>query len=110
MSLDKRENEPSMVVEEPWGGYDKALRLLPRDADPGYPLEEIRLVVGKNGFPQKLFFREVTGDTVVFSFGKLSRNPEGIDELVALRLPEGMEVIDVSPTRESTGLPIDIDR
>lgn len=98
------------VVQESWAGYEKALRLEPRDAEPGYPLEEIRLIVGEDGFPRKLFFREVTGDTVIFTFTRVRRNPDDIEDLVKLVLPEGIEVIDVSPPSHSGGLPIDKDR
>lgn len=98
------------VVQEPWAGYEKALLLTPRDVEPGYPLQEIRLIVGKDGFPYKLFFREITGDTVIFTFTRVRKNPENIDELVKLELPEGIEVIEVLPPSHSGGLPIDRDR
>jgi outer membrane lipoprotein-sorting protein len=95
------------VLEEPWGSHPSALRLIPRDMEPGYPIEEIRLGVGKAGFPQRLFFREVSGDTVVFNFVRVIRSPENIDELTRLQLPEGIEIIDGSPPSRSGGLPID---
>jgi outer membrane lipoprotein carrier protein len=95
------------VVEEPWGSYPAALRLMPKEADPGYPLEEIRLVVGKGGYPERLFFREVTGDVVVFNFTRIQRNPSDIDDLIRLRLPPGIDIIDGSPPSRAGGLPID---
>ncbi len=95
------------VTQEAWGSYDKALHLVPRSADPGYPIEDIRLVLGKDGLPQKLFFREVTGDTVVFQFTKITRNPPGIAALTALHIPPGMEVIDASSTGSHGGMQID---
>jgi len=95
------------VEEEAWAGYEKALLLTPRDAEPGYPLEEIRLIVGEHGFPYKLFFREVTGDTVIFTFTRVQKNPQDIDDLVKLELPQGIEVIELSPPSHSGGLPID---
>ena len=98
------------VLEEPWGSYPSALRLIPRDMEPGYPIEEIRLVVGKAGFPQRLFFREVSGDTVVFNFVSVRRSPKNIDELTRLQLPEGIEIIDGSPPSRTGGLPIDGDQ
>ena len=97
------------VVEEEWGSYPRALLLTPREAEPGYPLEEIRVVVGKAGFPERLFIREVTGDTVVFRFVKVQRNPSDLDRLVELRLPPGIEVIEVSPPQTGSGLPINPD-
>jgi outer membrane lipoprotein-sorting protein len=97
------------VTEEAWGSYPKALRLTPRDPDPGYPLEEIRVVVGANGYPERLFLREVTGDTVVFRFVKIRRDPPDIARLVRLALPPGIEVIAPAPAGSDTGLPIDPD-
>jgi outer membrane lipoprotein-sorting protein len=95
------------IVQEPWGTYSAALRLIPKAVEPGYPIEEIRLVVGKTGFPRRLFYRESTGDTVVFEFTEVDPNPPDIDALVALRIPKGMEVIEATPTRENEDLPID---
>ena len=95
------------IVEEPWGSYPVALRLMPKEADPGYPLEEIRLVVGRNGYPERLFFREVTGDVVVFNFTRIQRDPSDIDDLIRLRLPPGIDIIDGSPPSRAGGLPID---
>ena len=97
------------IVQEPWGSYASALSLVPKAVEPGYPLEEIRLVVGKDGFPERLFVREVTGDTVVFRFSGMKPNPADIEALVELKLPEGIEVIDASPPDQSSGLPIDPD-
>jgi outer membrane lipoprotein carrier protein len=95
------------VKQEAWGSYPAALRLFPKHPEPGYPLEEIRLVVGKNGFPERLFFREATGDNVVFQFSGLEKNPPDLDKDLVLHLPRGIEIIDASPPRTSTGLPID---
>jgi outer membrane lipoprotein-sorting protein len=95
------------VTQEAWGSYPAALRLFPKHPEPGYPLEEIRLVVGKNGFPERLFFREATGDNVVFQFKDLEKNPRDLDKDLALRLPKGIEIIDASPPKTQTGLPID---
>mgnify|MGYP002624073762 CR=1 FL=1 len=92
------------IRQEAWGSYERALRLLPRNPEPGYPLEELRLVVGKNGLPEKLFYREVTGDTVVLSFLKYEKNPKDIEALTALRLPAGIQVIDASPPDLYDGL------
>ncbi len=47
---------------------------------------------------------------MIFTFTRVRKNPENIDELVKLELPEGIEVIDVSPPSHSGGLPIDKDR
>jgi outer membrane lipoprotein-sorting protein len=93
------------VVQEPWGGYPAALRLTPRNPEPGYPLEEIRLVVGPDGFPRRLFFREATGDNVVFEFKNVEKNPADLEKDLALRLPPGIEIIDAIPPK--TDLPID---
>jgi len=95
------------VKQEPWGSYPAALRLFPKHPEPGYPLEEIRLVVGKNGFPERLFFREATGDNVVFQFTALEKNPRDLEKDLTLRLPRGIEIIDASPPKTQTGLPID---
>lgn len=102
---DKRLSEVFEVFEEPWGTYPRALRLVPRDPEPGYPLEEIRLVVGPEGFPQRLFFREATGDNVVFEFSRLERNPADLEKDLALRLPPGIEIIEAVPPR--TEIPVD---
>lgn len=98
------------IVEEPWGSHPSALRLIPHDMEPGYPIEEIRLIVGEEGFPRRLFFREVSGDTVVFDFVRIVRNPENLDGLTRLRLPEGIDVIDGSPPGRDGGFPIDENR
>jgi outer membrane lipoprotein-sorting protein len=95
------------VKQEAWGSYPAALRLFPKHPEPGYPLEEIRLVVGKNGFPERLFFREATGDNVVFQFTALEKNPRDLEKDLALKLPKGIEIIDASPPKTQTGLPID---
>ena len=95
---ERRLEEAFEVVQEPWGSHEAALRLVPRDRDPGYPIEEIRLVLRADGLPERLFFREVTGDDVVFTFTRFTRDPADIDELVALRLPPGIEIIDGTPT------------
>ena len=95
------------VTQEAWGSYPAALRLFPKHPEPGYPLEEIRLVVGKNGFPERLFFREATGDNVVFQFTAVEKNPRDLEKDLALRLPQGIEIIDASPPKTQTGLPID---
>jgi outer membrane lipoprotein-sorting protein len=97
------------VAQEPWGEYGQALRLMPRNVEPGYPIEEIRLVVGKNGLPERLFYREVTGDTVVIVFTRFRKNPKNLDELTRLRLPEGTEVIDGTPPRLHDGIMPDED-
>lgn len=96
-------------VEEPWGPYAAALRLTPRENAEGYPLEEIRLVVGEDGFPKKLFFHETSGDDVIFNFIRFRQNPKNIDDLVALHVPEGMEIIDAAPASQG-GSPVDPDR
>jgi len=95
------------ITQEAWGSYSKALRLVPRNQEPGYPIEEIRVVVGENGFPDRLFFREVTGDTVVFRFLKVVENPADLQELLEFTIPEGTEIIEGGPTRQGEGLPID---
>ena len=95
------------VKQEPWGGYPAALRLFPRNPEPGYPLEDIRVVVGKNGFPERLFFREATGDHVVFRFSNVEKNPGDLEKDLRLVLPRGIEIIDAAPPRTATGLPID---
>ena len=91
-------DEAFEVVQEAWGSYAAALRLTPRNREPGYPIEEIRLVLRKDGLPERLFFHEVTGDDVVFTFTRFVRNPKDIEDLLALRLPPGIEIIDASPT------------
>jgi outer membrane lipoprotein-sorting protein len=96
-----------VVKQEAWGSYPAALRLVPRHPEPGYPLEEIRVVVGKDGFPQRLFFREATGDNVVFQFTELEKNPTDLEKDLKLHLPPGIEIIDASPPKTATGLPID---
>jgi outer membrane lipoprotein-sorting protein len=98
------------VVQEPWGTEPRTLRLLPKSPEPGYPLEEIRVVVGKDGFPARLLFREVTGDHVSFRFSNIRRNPENIDDLVGLQLPVGIEVIETVASESTEGLPIDRER
>ena len=98
------------IEQAPWGSYPAALRLVPRAAEPGYPLEDIRLVVGTNGFPERLFLKEVTGDTVVFHFARVVPDPKDIERLVELNLPPGMDVIDASPAEETSGMPHDPDR
>jgi outer membrane lipoprotein-sorting protein len=103
-------SEAFHISQEAWGGHRASLRLLPRQADPGYPLEEVRVVVGGNGLPEKLFFREVTGDTVAFTFTKVERNPRNADALTALHIPPGMEVIDGSAPPRELGPEIDPDR
>jgi len=95
------------IEQGPWGSYEQALLLVPRNQEPGYPIEEIRVVVGESGFPERLFFREVTGDTVVFRFMKVVQNPADLEELIRFELPEGIEVIEGGPTRQGEGLPID---
>ena len=95
------------VEEGAWGSYPKAIRLVPKNVEPGYPIEEIRLVVGGNGLPQRLFLREATGDNVVFTFTRMDRNVANIESLVKLRIPKGMEVIETTPTRGTGDLPID---
>ena len=102
--------EAFRITQEPWGGHRATLRLLPRSEDPGYALEEVRVVVGGNGLPEKLFFREVTGDTVAFTFTKVERNPRNAEALTALRIPPGMEVIDGSAPPRDLGPEIDPDR
>ena len=72
-------------------------------------VEEIRLVVGKDGFPERLFLKEITGDTVMFRFFGMTPNPPDIEELVKLELPKGIEIIDASPPDERSGLPIEPD-
>lgn len=104
---DKKLTDVYRVLEEPWAGYPSALRLFPLKDDPGDPVEEIRVVVGKEGFPEKLFFKEVTGDTVIFTFTRVVRNPPDIDRLVRLRLPPGIEILDAPPPERDVGLPID---
>jgi len=64
-------------------------------------------VVGENGFPERLFYREVTGDTVIFTFTTIVRNPKDILDRVSLRIPAGFDVIDMSPPSSTEGLPID---
>jgi outer membrane lipoprotein-sorting protein len=107
---DRSLTEVFSVVEEPWGSYPRALRLTLLEMEPGYPLEEIRLVVGKEGYPERLFLREATGDVVVFRFLQVDRDPADLNRLVELRLPPGIEVIEGSPPGRTNGLPIDPDR
>jgi outer membrane lipoprotein-sorting protein len=95
------------VKEGPWGSYPRALRLVPKNVEPGYPIEEIRVVLGPGGLPQRLFLREATGDNVVFTFRRVEKNVADIDSLVRLRIPPGMEVIETTPTRQAGDLPID---
>jgi outer membrane lipoprotein carrier protein len=95
------------ITQEEWGSEPAALRLVPREADPGYPIEDIRLIVGKDGFAKRLFFKESTGDTVVFEFTRVVKNPPGIQALVALHVPKGMEVIDATPTPNHGGPGLD---
>lgn len=97
------------IVQEPWGSYEQALLLVPRDREPGYPIEEIRVVVGRDGFPERLFFREATGDTVVFRFVKVVKNPSDLDDLLRFELPPGIEIIEGGPARQGGGLPIEPD-
>lgn len=104
---DRKLTDVYRVVQEAWAGYPAALRLYPKKADAGDPVEEIRVVVGKNGFPEKLFFKEVTGDTVIFTFTRVVPNPPNIDDLVRLRLPPGIEILDAPPPERDVGLPID---
>jgi len=104
---DKKLTDVYRVVQEPWGSYANALRLFPLKTDAGDPVEEIRVVVGKDGFPDRLFFKEVTGDTVVFTFTRVVRNPPDIEDLVRLRLPPGIEILDAPPPERDVGLPID---
>lgn len=95
------------VTQSEWGSEPSALRLVPRHAEPGYPIEDIRLIVGKDGFPERLFFKESTGDTVVFQFTRVVKNPPDIESLVALHIPKGMEVIDATPTPNHGGPGLD---
>ena len=82
------------IEEEPWAAYEDALHLTPLADDGSYPLEELRLVVDENGFPRRLFYREITGDTVAFRFTGITANPADLDERVRLILPPGIEIID----------------
>jgi len=82
------------IVQEPWADYEDALRLTPRDDDGSYPIQDIRLVVGPDGYPRRLFYREVSGDTVAFDFREVEVNPRDLADLVRLRIPPGVEVYD----------------
>ena len=86
------------ITQEPWGGHAQALRLRPRHPEPGYPIEEMRLVLRDDGLPRRLFFRDASGDDVAFTFLHYRRNPPDIAQRVGLHLPPGIEVIDASPT------------
>jgi outer membrane lipoprotein-sorting protein len=87
-------DEVFVIVQEPWADYEDALLLTPRADDGTYPIQDIRVVVGDDGYPRRLFYREVTGDSVVFDFRPAERNPENIGDLVRLVLTPGMEVHD----------------
>ena len=91
---DRSLSDVFQVSQSSWAGYSEALHLTPRSQEPGYPLEEIRLIVGTHGFPKKFFYREVTGDTVVFSFAKLESNPSNLDDLLRFEVPPGAEILD----------------
>ncbi len=95
------------VTQEEWGSEANALHLVPRDVEPGYPIEDIRLIVGRNGYPRRLFFKESTGDTVVFEFTRIVKNPSDIAALTALDIPPGMEVIDATPVPNHGGPGLD---
>lgn len=90
------------VIEEPWADRVDALRLELRDPEPGYPIEEIRLLVDAAGFPERLFYRELTGDVVVFRFTRVTPAPPDLDELVRLRLAPGTEVLDGAELTEES--------
>ena len=73
------------VAQESWGDHEAALLLTPSNKEPGYPIEEIRLILDRRGFPERLFLREATGDTIVFRFTRIVTNPEGLAGLVELQ-------------------------
>ncbi len=97
------------IVEEPWADRDDALRLFPRNPDPGYPVEEMRLLLNEQDLPEKLFYREISGDTVVLTFLTFDRNPANIEQDLALQLPPGIEVIDASAPDLHDGMGLDKD-
>lgn len=82
------------IVQEPWADYPDALRLTVREDDGSYPIRDIRLVVSDDGYPRRLFYREITGDAIAFTFRDVDRDPEDIGDLVRLVLAPGMEVHD----------------
>lgn len=91
---ERRIEDAYEVVEERWADRADALRLTPRDVEPGYPIEEIRLLVDRGGFPERLFYRELGGDAVVFRFTRITVRPPDLDALVRLRIPAGTEILD----------------
>jgi len=97
------------VTQEPWLDHPAALLLRPKRTEEGNPIEEIRLVLGKDGLPARLFYREAGGDTVALRFTGFEKNPKDIEESLALRLPEGIEVIDGTPPRLHDGMGMDDD-
>jgi chaperone LolA len=82
------------VTQEGWAGHSDALHLVPRGADPGYPLTDLRVLVDEEGLPRRFFYREPTGDTVVFDFLRVTLNPEDLQDLLHFELPPGTEVVD----------------
>lgn len=82
------------VTVEPWANYEEALRLVPKSEQTASVIEELRVVVGASGYPERVFYREITGDSVVFGVTKIEKNPASALKDVTLKLPPDMEIID----------------
>jgi outer membrane lipoprotein-sorting protein len=91
---ERRLAEVFLVTQEPWAGHPEALHLVPRNPDPGYPLTDLRVLVDDRGLPRRFFYREPTGDTVVFDFVRVTLDPADLESLLRLEVPPGMDVID----------------
>ena len=82
------------LTQEPWEGFDHALRLEPKHPDPGYPFVDMRLVVDEVGFPSIFYYAEATGDRVTLRFTRVRGNPAGIASALAFSMPDTVEVLD----------------
>ena len=91
---EKRLADVFAVTEEPWAGHPDALHLVPRDPGPGYPLTDLRVLVDERGLPRRFFYREPTGDTVVFDFVRVTLDPPDLQDLLRFDVPPDMEVVD----------------
>jgi outer membrane lipoprotein-sorting protein len=91
---EKRLAEVFTVTQEPWAGHPDALHLVPRDPEPGYPLTDLRVLVDERGLPRRFFYREPTGDTVVFDFVRVTLDPADLEDLLRLEIPPDMDVVD----------------
>lgn len=87
-------NEVFAFSAEPWAGHQDALRLEPKVKDPGYPFDQMRLVVDEKGFPSLFFYSETSGDLVTMRFTHVEGNPKNIDSLIAFELPPTVEILD----------------